>query len=77
MCKVYSVQVKQAPVSHVGLCVKKKCGTHTTHVQHVGLSTSINDILSNYVHVCVFGPQMIVLRIELYLVNATKVMYIC
>ena len=24
MCKVYSVQVKQAPVSHVGLCVKKK-----------------------------------------------------
>ena len=24
MCKVYSVEVKQAPVSHVGLCVKKK-----------------------------------------------------
>ena len=24
MCKVYSVHVKQAPVSHVGLCVKKK-----------------------------------------------------
>ena len=24
MCKVYSVQVKKALVSHVGLCVKKK-----------------------------------------------------
>ena len=24
MCEVYSVQVKQAPVSHAGLCVKKK-----------------------------------------------------
>ena len=40
-----------------------RLGTHTTHVWHVGLSTSINDILFNYV--CVFGPQMIVLRIEL------------